>query len=48
MRDIGYALETALSDIIDNSIAAAVDMIEILIDPITESPQIAIRDTGLA
>jgi hypothetical protein len=46
MRDIGYSLETALSDIIDNSIAAGADTIEILIDPTTTSPQIAIRDNG--
>jgi hypothetical protein len=46
MRDIGYSLETALSDIIDNSIAAGSDTIEILIDPTAQSPQIAIRDNG--
>lgn len=46
MRDIGYSLETALSDIIDNSIAAGADTIEILVDPSTATPQIAIRDNG--
>lgn len=46
MRDIGYSLETALSDIIDNSIAAGADTIEILVDPSASPPQIAIRDNG--
>jgi hypothetical protein len=46
LRDIGYSLETALSDIIDNSIAAGADTIEILVDPSAASPQIAIRDNG--
>jgi hypothetical protein len=46
MRDIGYSLETALSDIIDNSIAAGADKIEILIDPSAASPRIAIFDNG--
>lgn len=46
MRDIGYSLETALSDIMDNSIAAGADTIEILIDPSAATPHIAIRDNG--
>lgn len=46
MRDIGYSLETAISDVIDNSIAAGADTIEILVDPASASPHIAIRDNG--
>lgn len=46
MRDIGYSLETALSDIVDNSIAAGADTIEILIDPSAPVPHVAIRDNG--
>ncbi len=46
MRDIGYSLETALSDIIDNSIAATASRIEILVDPAVENPAIAILDDG--
>lgn len=46
MRDIGYSLETALADIIDNSIAASAKKIEILVDPSLERPAIAILDDG--
>jgi hypothetical protein len=46
MRDIGYSLETALADIIDNSIAATAGRIEILVDPSVEHPAIAILDDG--
>jgi hypothetical protein len=46
MRDIGYSLETALADIIDNSIAASASRIEILVDPSIADPAIAIMDNG--
>lgn len=46
MRDIGYSLETALADIIDNSIAASASRIEILVDPSITDPAIAILDNG--
>ncbi len=46
MRDIGYSLETALADIIDNSIAASASRIDILVDPSPERPAIAILDDG--
>jgi hypothetical protein len=40
MRDIGYSLETALADVVDNSITAGSKDIHILVD--TTSPAIAI------
>ncbi|WP_207759194.1 ATP-binding protein [Sandarakinorhabdus cyanobacteriorum] len=46
MRDIGYSLETALADIIDNSIAAAASRIDILVDPSIGNPAIGILDNG--
>ncbi len=46
MRDLGYSLETALADIIDNSIAANADSIDIFADPSDETPRIAIVDNG--
>lgn len=46
MRDIGYSLETALADIVDNSIAADAALIRIVSDPSTETPCIAVIDDG--
>lgn len=46
MRDIGYTLETALSDIVDNSIAAGAQSVEILVEPDAGNPAIAIMDNG--
>jgi hypothetical protein len=46
MRSIGYSLETALADILDNSIAAKAKNIKILFD-IGESKYIAILDDGI-
>jgi hypothetical protein len=46
MRDLGYSLETALADIIDNSIAAGADSIEIFSDPSDDTPRIAVVDNG--
>ena len=46
MRDIGYSFETALADIVDNSITAESSSIEILCDADTNSPAIAILDDG--
>ncbi|MFO0448050.1 MAG: ATP-binding protein [Pseudomonadota bacterium] len=40
MRDIGYSLETALADVVDNSITAGARDIHILVD--TTSPEVAI------
>ena len=46
MRDLGYSLETALADIVDNSIAADADTVQILSDPSQSEPRIAILDDG--
>lgn len=46
LRDIGYSLETALSDIIDNSITAGAREIQIHTDTISDNPFIAIIDNG--
>jgi len=46
MRDIGYSLETAISDIIDNSISAGARKIRIIADPSTDSLRLAIVDDG--
>lgn len=40
MRDIGYSLETALADVVDNSITAGARDVHILVD--TTSPDVAI------
>lgn len=44
MRDIGYSLETALADIIDNSITAKATRIDILTD--LDDPRIGVLDNG--
>ncbi|MCA3108206.1 MAG: ATP-binding protein [Rhodocyclaceae bacterium] len=46
MRDIGYSLETALSDIVDNSIAAGATLVRIVVDPSATAPRVAILDNG--
>lgn len=46
MRDIGYTLDTAVADIIDNSIAAAATEID-LIFTVKPSPQFLIIDNGI-
>ena len=46
MRDIGYSLQTALADIIDNSITANADLIEILAETKNQELYIAIIDNG--
>jgi len=45
MRDIGYSLETALADVIDNSITAGATRVEIRADS-GEHPRIAVIDDG--
>ena len=44
MRDIGYTLETALADLIDNSISSGASTIHLLAS--TEPPRIGILDDG--
>jgi hypothetical protein len=46
MRDIGYSLETALADIIDNSITAQARSIRLLADTTSAQPSLAILDDG--
>jgi hypothetical protein len=46
MRDIGYTLETALADIVDNSITAGSSNIKLFASTNGSSPQIAILDDG--
>lgn len=46
LRDIGYSLETAISDIIDNSITASAHRVEIVTDTYSDDPYIAIIDDG--
>lgn len=46
LRDIGYSCETALADIIDNSITAQAGFIEILADVNAAEPAIAVLDNG--
>jgi len=46
MRDIGYSLETALADIVDNSITAGASVIRLFVSTDKTLPQIAILDDG--
>jgi hypothetical protein len=46
MRDIGYSLETALADVIDNSITAGASTVEMLADTSGADPKFAIVDDG--
>ena len=47
LRDIGYSLDTALADILDNSITAGARRIEILTDSAGEEPAIGVIDDGV-
>ncbi|MEZ5367529.1 MAG: ATP-binding protein [Bryobacterales bacterium] len=46
MRDLGYSLESAVADIIDNSISAKAGTIEIYCDLTRSEPTLAILDDG--
>ncbi len=46
MRDIGYSLQTAIADIIDNSITAESRKIELLVNTHSDNPAIGILDDG--
>jgi hypothetical protein len=46
LRDIGYSLETAISDIIDNSVTASARRIRIITETYSDEPYIAIVDDG--
>ena len=45
MRSLGYSFETAIADLIDNSISAEASRIDILLSPI-ENPYLIILDNG--
>lgn len=46
LRDLGYSLETAIADLIDNSISADADSIDIVCDVSREQPVVMILDNG--
>lgn len=46
-RDFGYSLETAIADIIDNSITANAKNVNILVDTVSDDPALAIIDDGI-
>jgi len=46
MRDLGYSLETAVADLIDNSISANATAIDIICDLGSTTPTVAIIDNG--
>jgi hypothetical protein len=46
LRDIGYSLETAISDIIDNSVTAGACQVRIISEACSDDPHIAIVDDG--
>lgn len=46
MRDLGYSLETAVADLIDNSISAGATEIDIFCTPALANPALAIIDNG--
>src|SRR5690606_5935853 len=46
MRDLGYSLETAIADLIDNSISAGADKIDIICEVSNKCPLVVIFDNG--
>lgn len=46
MRSLGYSFDTAIADLIDNSVSAQAKNISILLDP-SDDPQLIIFDDGL-
>lgn len=46
MRDLGYSLETAIADLVDNSISAGADAIDIIVDANGKPPAVVILDNG--
>lgn len=45
-RDFGYNLQTALADIIDNSVSAGARQVELVADTVADDPWIALADDG--
>ena len=46
LRDIGYTLETAIADLVDNSIAAGAQNVDVYCDPEAQTPALAVIDDG--
>jgi hypothetical protein len=46
LRDFGYTLQSALADLIDNSLAAKASRVWIVVDPSPVAPHIAVVDDG--
>lgn len=46
MRDLGYSLETAIADLVDNSISAEASKVDILCDLTRKNPTLGIIDNG--
>ena len=46
IHDIGYSLQTAVADVINNSITAGADSIQLLADTSSEKPAFGILDNG--
>ena len=47
LRDVGYSLQTAIADIVDNSLTAGAKRIELLSDIESNNPSIGILDDGI-
>ena len=45
-RDFGYSLETALADIVDNSISAGARNVKVFAETVADDPWIAVADDG--
>ncbi len=46
LRDLGYSLETAIADLIDNSISAEATEVQIFCDLSRSSPVLVLGDNG--
>lgn len=46
MRDLGYSLETAIADLVDNSISADATSVEIFCDLTQQNPTLGVIDNG--
>lgn len=46
MRDLGYSLETAVADLIDNSISAGAAKVDVIFDINPNEPAVAVIDNG--
>ena len=46
LHDIGYSLETALADIVDNAVTANAHRVEILSETTVDEPVVGILDDG--